>query len=98
MAGRADAALRAAGHDTGPFKALIRGDMPRGYRATTLEDGAAAGEAVFSSQAMLNHVPEEELLHLRQKAAGRAGVFGPGTAAALDEEIHGNRQFPLPGR
>jgi hypothetical protein len=96
MIREAEAALQAAGYDTGPFQVLIRTDLPPGYRAMSLDDGAALGQEAFSSQAMLNHVLEEELLHLGQKAREAGRAFGPDTARALEEEVHEARRFPLP--
>ena len=92
----ADAALQAAGFDTSPLRVLVRVCLPLGYRAMSLEDGAALGEEAFSSQAMLNHVLEEELRHLQQKARDPGLAFGPGTARALEEEIDEGRKFPAP--
>jgi hypothetical protein len=92
----AGAALRSVGYDTRLIQVLIRADMPAGYRGMSLEDGAVLGEEAFSSQGMLNHVLEEELLHLQQKAQGKGRVFGPETARALEEAIHAERQFPPP--
>jgi hypothetical protein len=96
MIGQADAVLRLAGYDTSLFRVLIRASLPAGYRAMTLEDGAVLGEEAFTSQAMVNHVLEEELLHLRQKPQRGEQFFGPGTARALEEEINERRRFPLP--
>ena len=96
MIRRAQAALDGVGYDTTPFQNLIRADLPRGYRAMSLDDGAALGIEAFVSQDLLNYVLEEELLHLKQKLAGRATEFGPGTAAALEEEINDQRRFRLP--
>ena len=92
-------ALRSAGYNTAPFQELIRADMPKGYRAMALSEGvrgAALGQEAFSSQAMLNHVLEEELLHLYQKADGLRPSFRPGTAKALEEAADAARRFPLP--
>jgi hypothetical protein len=94
-----ETALRKAGYDIRKFQELIRADMPRGYRAMALSEGvrgAALGEEAFVSQAMLNHVLEEELLHLMQKEAGLRASFGPGTAKALEEAADAARRFPLP--
>jgi hypothetical protein len=88
--------LERAGYDTELFKVFIRVEMPGQYRAMTLDDGAALGDAAFSSQRMINHVLEEELLHLRQKAAGQASEFGARTARALEAEIDEQRKFSLP--
>jgi hypothetical protein len=89
--------LKKTGYHVGVFKELIRAELPAQYRAMTLEDGAAIGEAAFASHAMLDHVLEEELLHLEQKASGKAKVFGPGTAKALENEVDEKRKFPFPG-
>ncbi len=62
----------------------------------SLDDGAALGSEAFSSQAMVNHVLEEELLHLVQKARAPRREFKPGTACPLEEEVHEQRRFPLP--
>ncbi len=62
----------------------------------SLEGGATLGEEAFTSQKMLNHVLEEELRHLQQKAAGLGTQFAPGTAQALEESAHVSRVFPLP--
>jgi len=92
----AEAALRSAGYDTSPLQVLIRADMPAGYRAMSQDDGATLGQEAFSSQGMVNHVLEEELLHLRQKARDGGQTFGPATARGLEEEVHEQRFFPLP--
>jgi hypothetical protein len=63
----------------------------------SLDDGAILGAEAFSSQAMVNHVLEEELLHLGQKARAPGQEFVPGTARGLEEEVHEQRRFPLPG-
>jgi hypothetical protein len=90
------AALQLVGYDTSALQVLIRADMPAGYRGMSLADGAVLGAEAFSSQDMLNHVLEEELLHLAQKASGRAAEFTSGTARLLEEEVHGERKLPLP--
>ncbi|HYV38931.1 MAG TPA: hypothetical protein VE988_24820 [Gemmataceae bacterium] len=90
------AALENAGYDLSVVKQLIRADMPPGYRAMTLADGAALATPAFASQAILNHVLEEELIHLFQKQQGLAGEFGPTTAQSLENEVDENRKFPLP--
>ena len=89
-------ALRAAGYDTTRIKVLVRADMPATYRGMSLPDGAALGAEAFRSQAVLNHVLEEEILHLQQKAAGLAQEFGPGTAAELEKLVNEQRKFELP--
>jgi len=90
-------ALQTEGYDINLLKVLIRVDLPPDYRAMSLKDGAVLGKEAFSSQAMLNHVLEEELLHQRQKASGLAETFQPGTARELEEAIDAQRKFPLPG-
>lgn len=92
----AEAALRAVRYNTNPLQSLVRADLPAGYRAMSLDDGAAIGPEAFSSQAMVNHVLEEELLHLEQKGRNPGLSFGPGTARALEEEVREARRFPLP--
>lgn len=62
----------------------------------SLDDGAAIGAEAFSSQEMLNHVLEEEYLHLVQKSKGLATEFGPGTALELELDVNDQRQFPPP--
>jgi hypothetical protein len=77
MIGSAFGALATAGYDINLLKVLIRADLLAGYRGMSLEDGAALGAEAFRSQAMLNHVLEEELLHQGQKATGLAQTFSP---------------------
>ncbi len=67
--------LAKAGYDTDVFDELIRVDMPPPYRAMTLAQGAALGTSAFESAEMLNHVLEEEYLHLKQKASMRTISF-----------------------
>jgi hypothetical protein len=90
------AALQAAGYDTAALHVLICPEMPSGYRGMSLADGAALGSEAFSSQDMLNHVLEEELLHHGQKASGQAEQFTPGTARILEEAVDVERKFLLP--
>jgi hypothetical protein len=90
------AALQSAEYDTSLFQVLIRAEMPPGYRGMSWSNGAILGAEAFSSQAMLNHVLEEELLHLLQKLRGEATAFMPGTARSLEEEVHEQRRFPCP--
>lgn len=66
MIGKAFEALEGVGYDTGLLKVLIRAEMPAGYRGMSLEDGAVLGTEAFASQGLLNHVLEEEYLHLVQ--------------------------------
>lgn len=72
----AEIALQSVGYDTGPICVLVRADLPAGYRAMSLDDGAVLGDEAFSSQEMLNHVLEEELRHLQQKARDPEMAFG----------------------
>ncbi len=58
--------------------------------------GAALGLEAFSSQGMLNHVLEEELLHLVQMADDKNQVFGPRTAQKFEEAVHEARRFHRP--
>ena len=88
--------LKGAGYDTSAFKELVRADMPPGYRAMSLEGGAALGQEAFTSQESLNSALEEELIHLQQKAAGLGQPFGPGTAQSLEEAANAARKFPIP--
>jgi hypothetical protein len=89
-------ALEAVGYKLVADLSLARVDMPCVYRGMTLGDGAILGEDAFSSQAMLNHVLEEELLHLGQKKAGQALEFELGTMRSLEEEVHEARHFRCP--
>jgi hypothetical protein len=98
MLNQARKALEAAGYVMAADLSLVRIDLPPGYRGMTLGDGAALGEEAFSSQDMLNHVLEEELLHLRQKSRGQALEFAPGTMRSLEEEVHEARHFRCPDR
>jgi hypothetical protein len=89
--------LAGAGYDTSAFQTLIRADMPTGYSAMSLSDsptGAALGDGAFTSQEMLNHTLEEELLHLGQDLPNQS--FGPGDAAAKEAEVEAARKFPAP--
>jgi hypothetical protein len=54
------------------------------------------GADAFSSQDMLNHVLEEEFLHLMQRSQGRFREFSRGTAGALEEEVDAERRFQQP--
>jgi hypothetical protein len=97
MIQRAQEALQSVGYEISLIKVLVRADMPAGYRGMSLDDGAALSGEAFTSQAMLNHVLEEELLHLQQKAGGADFAFGPETARTLEELINEQRRFPCPG-
>lgn len=89
-------ALEAAGYDLSRFHVLIRAQLPPGYRGMSWENGAVLGTEAFTSQDVLNHVLEEEYLHLRQRASGAMQAFEPGTATALEEEVNAVRRFHLP--
>jgi hypothetical protein len=89
-------ALQLADYDTTQIRVLIRADLPPNYRGMSLPDGAALGKEAFRSQEILNHVLEEEVLHLQQKAAGLAEEFGPKTVAELEKEVNEQRKFRLP--
>src|SRR5437870_3855622 len=97
LLGIAVAAMETAGYDIALIQLLIRADLPPGYRGMSWENGAVLGVDAFSSQAMLNHVLEEELLHLLQRWRGLMKEFGPGTASVLEVEADAERRFPLPG-
>lgn len=88
--------LNVAGYDITPIRELIRADFPVGYRGMSLDNGAALGKEAFLSQAWLNHVLEEELLHLIQKAQGLTATFGPNTALELEQDVNDKRKFPAP--
>lgn len=96
MLRQAQKTLSDAGYNVGRFEELIRANMPAGYRAMCLDGGVALGAEAFSSQAMLIHVLEEELLHLGQKSMGLTSEFAPGVARALEEAVDAIQQFPLP--
>src|SRR5438046_4138887 len=89
-------ALNLAGYDTSLLEELIKVDMPKGYRAMSLDSGAALGKEAFESQDWLVHVLEEELLHLMQKAQGLAEEFTRGTALELELDVNDSRKFPPP--
>ena len=93
-----DKALRGAGYDTSAMEVLIRSDMPSGYAAMSLHDGATLGAETFSSQSMLTHALEEELLHIQRGAAGLRTEYAPGTVKALEEAADVQRKFPLPSK
>ena len=88
--------IQSVGYDASRIKVLIRADLPVTYRGMSLPDGAALGKEAFRSQAVLNHVLEEEIIHLQQKATGLAEEFGPKTAAELEKEVNEQRKFRLP--
>ena len=52
----------------------------------------------FSRSALLYSIGKDSsvLLHLAQKARRPGLEFGPGTARALEDEVHETRRFPLP--
>jgi RHS repeat-associated protein len=90
-------ALSGAGYDLSPLQQLVKVDMPPGCCAMSLSTpptGAALGDAAFTSQEMLNHTLEEELLHLGQDLPHQ--TFGPGTAAENEAAVDAARKFPEP--
>ena len=89
-------ALQGAGYDTSTLGELVYADMPKGYFGMSLDNGAALSSDAFSSQAMLNHTLEEELIHAQQAAAGLRQAYGPGTAQTLEEAVNASRRFPEP--
>jgi hypothetical protein len=97
MIQKALSALEAAGYNTGRLKSLIRiADAPAGYAGMSLEDGAALANDAFSSQAMLNHTLEHELIHMEQTTKGLRTAYGPGTAQSLEEAADAQVKFPAP--
>jgi hypothetical protein len=89
--------LSGAGYDLSPLQQLIKADMPQGYFGISLSTpptGAALGDGAFSSQEMLDHTLEEELLHVNQNLSEQ--TFGPGDAAAKETEVDAERKFPEP--
>jgi RHS repeat-associated protein len=97
MIGQSLKNLSGAGYDLGPMQQLIKADMPPGCCAMSLSTpptGAALGDGAFTSQGMLDHTMEEELLHLNQNLPNQ--TFGPGTAAANEAEVNAARKFPEP--
>jgi hypothetical protein len=93
------AALMREGYDVTCFVELVWvRELPSCYRAMTLAEGAALGPNAFTSQAMLNHVLEEECRHHDQKARGAADEFSRETAGRLEEEVDDSRKFPAPNR
>jgi len=96
MIRKALAAMSEARYEVSRFEELIWVDLPAGFRAMCLENGAALGDEAFSSQDMLNHALEEKYLHLIQKSLGRATEFGKGTARYLEYEVDDIRKFPRP--
>jgi hypothetical protein len=97
MVERALQALEAAGYNTGRLTELVKADF-RGIKAgmSLGENGAALANEAFESQAMLNHVLEEELIHTQQAARGLSAGDGPGAADALEAEVDAIRKFPDP--
>jgi RHS repeat-associated protein len=89
--------LSGAGYDLAPLQQLIKADMPPGCCAMSLSTpptGAALGDGAFSSQGMLDHTLEEELLHLGQGLPNQ--TFGPGSAAANEAAVDAVRKIPAP--
>jgi hypothetical protein len=90
-------AMIAAGYGINSLQEIIRSDMPPEYSGMSLDGGMALAPRAFKSQAFLNHVVEEELLHEMQKLEGKfeAGIK-KGSALALEEEVDTRRKFPEP--
>lgn len=90
-------ALGSVGYDPSSLQVLIRAELPPGCRGMTLlADGVVLSGEAFSSQEMLNHVLEEELVHLYQKARDPEATYGRGTARTREQEVDAQRQFPCP--
>jgi hypothetical protein len=97
MIRRAFSALEAAGYNTGRLTELVKADFRGRMAGMSLgENGAALANEAFESQAMLNHVLEEELIHTQQAARGLSPTAGPGAADALEAEVDAIRKFPAP--
>lgn len=90
-------ALESVGYETTVFQVLIRADMPPGFRGMSWQEGAVLGAEAFASQEWLNHVMEEEYLHLLQKRRESAQEFVRGTALELELDVDDKRRFPAPG-
>jgi hypothetical protein len=89
--------LSGAGYDLAPLQQLVKAEMPPGCCAMSLSTsptGAALGDGAFSSQGMLDHTLEEELLHLGQDLSNQ--TFGPGDAAAKEAAVDAVRKIPAP--
>jgi hypothetical protein len=54
------------------------------------------GDGAFSSQQMLDHTLEEELLHLNQNLPSQ--TFGPGTATEMEAGVDAARKIPEPNQ
>ena len=89
-------ALEDVGYEVSVFQELIKVEMPPGYRAMTLGNGAALGGEAVASQKWLNHVLEEECLHLIQKAKGWFDEVTRGTVLELELDANESRRFPPP--
>ena len=89
-------ALEKFGYEASVFEEIIKTEMPPGYCAMTLGSGAALSSEAFKSQEWLNHVLEEEYLHLVQKTKGWADEFVRGTALELELDANDSRKFPRP--
>jgi len=97
MIGQSMKNLSGAGYDISPMQQMIKADLPAGCCAMSLSTpptGAAVGDAAFSSQEMLDHTLEEELLHLNQNLPSQ--TFGPGTAAGNEAAANAARKFLAP--
>jgi hypothetical protein len=89
--------LSMAFYDTDLFQVLHKAQMPKGFRAMCLDtDGAVLGSEAFTSDDMVVHVLEEELLHLMQKAAGQGQTVDRRTGFELEADVNDTRKFPCP--
>lgn len=85
-----------AGYDVSLIEDVVYSVMPPGFRGMTLDSGMILSDEAFTSQSLLNHVVEEELRHLYQKAADPKRSFGPNTARMLEIFANVDRAFPYP--
>jgi RHS repeat-associated protein len=99
MIGQSMKNLSGAGYDLSPMQQLVKADLPPGccgMSLSTAPTGAALGDGAFSSQQMLDHTMEEELLHLNQDLPSQ--TFGPGTAAEMEAGVDAARKIPQPNQ
>ena len=97
LIGRSLKTLTDAGYDIKPLQQLVKSSMGRGKAAMSLAvepTGAALGDGAFSSQQMLDHTLEEELLHLNQDLAHTE--VGPATADLKEAEVDAARKISPP--
>jgi RHS repeat-associated protein len=97
MIGKSMDTLSGLGYDLSGMEQLVKADMPPSHVAMSLSTpptGAALGDAAFSSQEMLDHTLEEELLHLGQDLSNQP--LGRGDAAANEAAVDAVRKIPEP--